>query len=170
VRGGVAQNAVAWSWNRLSRQEALPVPTPKELALRALNRTGDVLFRDLSSFPLDRWREKPGGQANDLFGILLHLIQCEPWWLDNIGILEGERPPLPKPEEYGSAEEMVETLRKARGHRLELLEDRPEGFFEDPVPTCKYGHLHSGAELFLYAAEHDFYHVGQINMLQMALT
>jgi uncharacterized damage-inducible protein DinB len=145
------------------------MPTPKELALRALKRTTDAIVHDVRQFPLDRWRESPGGEANDLFGILLHLIECEPWWLDNIGIPENERPPLPKPEEYGSAEDMLQTFRKARKHLLSVLGDRPDGFFENPVPTCKYGRLHSGAELFLYAAEHDFYHVGQINMLQMAL-
>lgn len=145
------------------------MPTPKELAIRALKRTTDALFRDLKDFPLERWREKPGGDANDLFGILLHLIQCEPWWLDNIGIPEAERPSLPKPGEYQSAEQMMETLRDARRHLRGILEERPDTFFEEPVPTCKYGHLHSGAELFLYAAEHDFYHVGQINMLEMAL-
>ncbi len=145
------------------------MPTPKELAIRALRRTTDAIARDARQFPLNRWRESPGGEANDLFGILLHLIQCGPWWLENIGVPEAERPALPERHEYQSAEQMLETFRKGRDHLLGILEQRPDEFFDNPVPACKYGHLHSGAELFLYAAEHDFYHVGQINMLQMAL-
>jgi uncharacterized damage-inducible protein DinB len=145
------------------------VPTPKELAIRALRRTTDAIARDVDQFPLDRWRESPGGQVNDLLGILLHLIQCGPWWLENIGIPEAERPPLTGRDEYQSVEQTLETFRKGREHLLGILEERPDEFFESPVPDCHYDHLHSGAELFLYAAEHDFYHVGQINMLQMAL-
>jgi hypothetical protein len=38
------------------------------------------------------------------------------------------------------------------------------------VPTCEYGGLKSGAELCLYIGEHDFYHAGQIWMLEMAFS
>lgn len=145
------------------------MPTPKQLAIRALRRTTDAIVHDVRQFPLDRWHESPGGEANDLFGVLLHLIQCGPWWLLNIGMPGADRTPLPGRDEYQSAEQMLETFRKGRDHLLGILEERPDEFFENPVPDCHYGHLHSGTELFLYAAEHDFYHVGQINMLQMAL-
>jgi uncharacterized damage-inducible protein DinB len=145
------------------------MPTPKELALRALRRTTDNFHGVMEEFPLDRWRESPGGEANDLFGILTHLIECERWWRMNIGVPEDERPAMPTAEERESAEQVVEVFRRAREGLIQLLSDRPDEFFEQPVPECHYGNLHSGAELFLYAAEHDFWHLGQIKMLEMAL-
>ena len=65
---------------------------------------------------------------------------------------------------------MVEAYRKAREHLLGLLRAKPDEFFETRVPTSEYGDfLQSGAELCFYLAQHDYYHNGQIQMLEMAL-
>lgn len=144
--------------------------TPKELAIREVERTTDALFRDIDSFPLDRWREPAVGKANDLFGVLEHLLDCEPWWLINIGVPKEEWPPLREPDSFGSAQEMIDAYRGTRDHLLGLLREKPDEFFETRPETCEYGDfLQSGAELCFYMAEHDYYHNGQIQMLEMAL-
>lgn len=146
------------------------MPTPKELAIREVERTTDAFFRDIKSFPLSRWRESPGGNANDLFGVLKHLLECEGWWLINIGVPREQWPSLRGPDSCGSAEEMIEAYRQARDHLLGVLRGQPEEFFETRPETCEYGDfLQSGAELCFYMAQHDYYHNGQIQMLEMAL-
>ena len=148
------------------------MPTAKELALRALRRTTRQLRHVTRGFPLERWRESPGGEANSLFGVLEHLVSCEDWWLHNIG----EQPRLDAAARRrqiaacASAQEMLELLWSARRRLMRLLRQRPDASYERPVPTSRYGsRLQSGAELCCYIGEHDFYHAGQIAMLAMAL-
>jgi len=143
-------------------------PTPKELAIRAIGRTTDAVFRDADRVPRKRWEEPAAPGAGSLRTVLTHLIFCEDWWLISISIPEGERPPVPDLAKIRSAKKMLDVLRAAREHLLEVLRGLPNTFFERPVPTCQYGDLKTGADLMLYAAEHDYYHVGQINTLTMA--
>jgi len=149
------------------------MPTAKDLALRALQRTTKVLRDVTGRFPLDRWRESPGGQANSLFGVLDHLVWCEDWWLANIGAEErfSETARRERVAACASAEEMLELVWSGRRLLMRTLRKQPDTFWENPVPTSHYGNrFQSGAELCCYMAEHDFWHAGQIEMLRMALT
>ena len=141
--------------------------TPKVLALRAIVRTTDHFTRALRGFPSDRWRDAPGGEAKSLLDILQHLADCEPWWLLNIGVPEEERPPEPDLRACESADEALRLFRQARRRLRAILAKKPDEFFEQRFPSRYYGRLHSGAELCLYIAEHDFYHTGQIETLKM---
>ncbi len=146
------------------------MPTPKTLALRALERTTDCFREAIADFPLELWRRSPGGQANSLLGILEHLIWCEDWWRLNIGSSEREDEATirSKIDACQSAGDLVDYFISARGRLLEMIAELPDEFFGSPVPTCEYGNLKSGAELCFYIGEHDFYHSGQVRMLEMA--
>jgi uncharacterized damage-inducible protein DinB len=100
--------------------------------------------------------------------VLQHLIDCEWWWLANLGIPLGERPPKPSARRHKSAQGMVTVFRDAREHLVAVLEALPDTFFEQPVSTSHYPQFRNGAELMLYASQHDFYHLGQINTLELA--
>jgi len=141
---------------------------PKQLTVRALARTGRSLVRAAGRVPADRWQDSPCGRARSLRVILRHLIDCEWWWLANLGIPAADRPRKPPLSRCESAREMITIFRDARKHLLSVLEALPAGFFEMPVPTSKYPQFTTGAELMLYASQHDFYHLGQINALEMA--
>lgn len=142
--------------------------TVKQLVINALTRTGDPIVHDAPEVPPDRWQESPAGQAKSLRQVLEHLIQCEDWWLINLGVPEQERPPVPDLTRPTSAREMAGLFRAAREHLIGVVHDLPDGFFDNPVPACHYGGLRTGADLLLYAAEHTFYHDGQIQMLELA--
>ncbi len=144
--------------------------TPKELALRALARTTECLRESFAAFPKRRWRESPRGQASSLVEVLEHLYRCEYWWRGNLGLERGEThwPALPTLPKCRSVAQAVRHFDEARDGMLTLLAGKPDEFFENPVPTCRYGGLLTGAELCLYLGEHDFYHAGQIRMLEMA--
>jgi len=142
--------------------------TPKLLAVRALTRTGRCLVRAVGRVPAERWEDSPRGKARSLRLILRHLVDCEWWWLENLGIPPDERPAKPRLGKCQSAKEMVAVFREARKHLLCVLEALPESFFGTPVPTSRYPNLRTGAELMLYASQHDFYHLGQINTLELA--
>lgn len=142
--------------------------TPKELALKALRRTTDVILHSAAGVPADRWREGPVGCANCLCEVLEHLVKCEDWWLINVGVPVGERPPVPDASQAASAAEAAALFAAARRHLIDHLSSLPEGFFEAAVPACRYELFCSGAELVHYMAEHDSYHDGQIQMLEMA--
>jgi len=144
---------------------------PKSLALRALERTTKCLWESFASFPKRRWRESPGGRANSFQGVLTHLYWCEDWWRLNIGSTEPDDEEIIRQqlEACSSARELIALFNRRRRRLLRILAAQPEGFFDDPVPTCHHGGLRTGAELCLYMGEHDFYHAGQIQMLEMAL-
>ena len=148
------------------------MPTPKELALRALERTTGCLRESFSTFPADHWRDAPGGQANSLLGVLGHLCGVEQWWRQNLGC--DDRSDWRTAEEQAMASaslsEVLAQFSSARDGLLAFLAERPDSFFGSPVPTCEYGNLQTGAELCLYMGEHDFYHAGQIQMLEMAFS
>ena len=144
--------------------------TPKQLVLNALERTTRDIVRDAARVPADRWRDSPAGSANSLCEVLGHLIECEDWWLINLGVPDAERPPVPSLEGVESGEAAAALFSAARQHLLDHLSGLPDSFFENRVPACQYGGMATGADLLLYTAEHDFYHDGQIQMLEMAFT
>ena len=146
------------------------MPTPKQLVLNALERTTDGILRDVAQVPADRWRDSPAGRAKSLCDVLGHLIECEDWWLISLGVPAAERPPVPGLGEVGSAEQAAALFSAARRHLLDLLSGLADSFFENAVPTCEYGGLQTGADLLLYTAGHDFYHDGQIQMLELAFS
>lgn len=146
------------------------MPTAKELALGALRRTSEQFDRIMEDFPVDRWQESPKGFANPLRGVLEHLVDVEGWWLINIGEPESGACDPGDPRSVASANELAEMLRAARTALLELLDANPDGFFNNPLPTCRYPHLTTGADLCVYMSQHDFYHYGQVEMLKMAFT
>ena len=146
------------------------MPTHKQFVLNALTRTGDAIVEDTANVSAERWEEVPAGCCSSLREVLQHLIECEDWWLGNIGVPREERPPQPDLAAVASAEEMAGVFTAARRHLLGVVEALPESFFEHPAPACRYGSLRSGADLLHYAAEHTFYHDGQIQMLEMAFT
>lgn len=143
-------------------------PTVKELVIRALEHTTDDLMSHANGVPRRRWEEPAAPGAGSLRTILTHLILCEDWWLINIGVPENERPPVPNLAVVNSAKKMLDLLRAAREHLLEVLRGLPNGFYERPVPTCHYGGMRTGADLILYASQHDYYHLGQLCTLAMA--
>jgi len=148
------------------------MPTPRELALRALDRTTRCLRESFDAFPQDRWRESPRGQANSLREVLGHLCGVEQWWRENLGW--EDRSDWSTAEQQALAAEALDHVlaqfTAAREGLLRFLTERPDSFFESPLPSCRYGGLQTGAELCLYMGEHDFYHAGQIQMLEMAFT
>jgi len=144
------------------------MPTHRQAVINSLTRTGRVVLHSAADVPPDRWQDSPGGHANSLREVLQHLIECENWWLENIGVPQEERPPQPDFAALRSAEEMAQVFGAARRHLLGVVERLPDSFFEEPVPACRYGSLNTGADLLHYAAEHTNYHDGQIQMLEMA--
>ncbi len=137
--------------------------------MRAIERTTRWFEDVIKDFPVHRWRESPGGEANDFRGVMIHLINSIDWFLRNLAVPEEIRPAPPNPEACQSGQELVEMFRTARAKQLDVLRSLPEEQFDQPSPECKYP-FNSGAELILYSAEHDFWHIGQIQMLKMALS
>lgn len=144
------------------------MPTPKQLVINALTRTTREVIKDSANVPAGRWQDVPAGRAKSLREVLKHLIECEGWWLVNIGVPREERPPLPDLSPVQSPEEMVGLFRAAREHLMGVVRGLPESFFDNRVPTSDYEDLETGADLLLYTAEHDYYHDGQIQMLELA--
>jgi len=148
------------------------MPTAKELALRALERTTGCLRESFAAFPADHWRDAPQGRANSLLGVLGHLCGVEQWWRQNLGYEDRSdwRTAEGQARASASLPEVLAQFNAARDGLLGWLAGRPDSLFESPVPTCEYGNLRTGAELCLYMGEHDFYHAGQIQMLEMAFS
>lgn len=140
----------------------------KQSVINALARTGSGVVYDASAIPPDRWEVFPAGCMSSLREVLQHLIACENWWLENIGVPEGERFPCPELAAVESAEGMTGIFAAARQHLLKAVEGLPDSFFDNPAPACRYDDLGTGADLLHYAAEHTFYHDGQIQMLETA--
>jgi uncharacterized damage-inducible protein DinB len=148
------------------------MPTPKELSLRALQRTSKCLRESFAAFPAEHWRESPRGQANSLREVLGHLCGVEHWWRENLGWSDRSDWGTAQGEALAAATlaEVLEQFDAARDGLLQFLAEQPDAFFENPVPACQYGGLQTGADLCLYMGEHDFYHAGQVQMLEMAFT
>jgi uncharacterized damage-inducible protein DinB len=142
--------------------------TAKALAVRALDRTGKCIVRAAGRVPAERWQDSPGGKARSLRVVLRHLTDCEWWWLVNLGIPLAERPRKPPLGRCESPKELTAVFRQARKHLLTVLEALPDSAFDEPSPAGHYPQLTSLAELMLYASQHDFYHLGQINTLELA--
>ncbi len=144
------------------------MPTSRQLVVSALRRTGDAVPEDASRVPPDRWEDAPAGGMRSLRQVLQHLIECEDWWLQNMGVPESERPSAPDLASMESAATMAGVFASARSHLVRVVEDLPEEWFHRRPPACEYGDLQTGADLLHYAAEHTYYHDGQIQMLEMA--
>jgi uncharacterized damage-inducible protein DinB len=146
------------------------MPTPKELSLRALERTTKCLRESFEAFPSESWQEAPRSGTSSFADVLSHLYGVEHWWRLNIGCEDREDDATigQRLAVCASADDLVALFDHARDGLLSLLAEKPDAFFENPVPTCHYGGLKTGADLCLYMGEHDFYHAGQVQMLEMA--
>jgi uncharacterized damage-inducible protein DinB len=145
--------------------------TPKALALQALRHTTTALTRCLAQFPKDHWQDSAGGAAKSAEAVLAHVLQAERFWRLNIGVpvAPGEVPPRRRGRGDSPADQ-IERFRQLRRRLNEILEASPDAFFENPVPTCRYPQYATGAALCLYIARHDYYHDGQLRMLEMLFT
>jgi uncharacterized damage-inducible protein DinB len=144
------------------------MPPTRQLVVNALRRTGDAIAEDVPRVPADRWEAFPAGCMSSLREVLQHLIECEDWWLENIGVEPADRLAPTDFAALGTASDMAAAFTAARAHLIGIVESLPEEWFHAPSPACRYGDLTTGGDLLLYAAEHTFYHDGQIQMLETA--
>ncbi|MFQ6133353.1 MAG: hypothetical protein ACE5R4_15025 [Armatimonadota bacterium] len=139
-------------------------PSGHELIARALQRSRHWLNVAWEDFPTNRAAESPGGQAKSCDEILRHIGGCDLWMLECSHLDPKEAPVQHEQMEAASGEALFGLLGELRtyveGRIGQLSGDdllrEPGGY---PYPTC--------IDLWIYAAEHEFWHAGQVQALAL---
>ena len=137
---------------------------PMELIEQAFARSEHNLDRGLDGFPLERAAEPPGGEARSFDDILRHLVGCDLWFLSCVRIDASDAPVSREDIEAAGGEKLVALRRTLREYTLAKLRAAGDEALADPPEKYDYP---SCLDLWLYAAEHDFWHAGQVQMLKM---
>lgn len=138
---------------------------PMDLVDRAFQRAQHNLETALGDFPVQQMASRrPGGDAKSFDQILHHLVGCDLWFLSCAKIDTEDAPVTREQIEAGSAEELVAMGRRLREYTLQKIHAAgPEALAERPK---KYDYP-TRLDLWLYAAEHEFWHAGQIQALAL---
>jgi len=134
-----------------------------ELVDRALQRSRHWLEVAIEDFPVQEMASRsPGGDAKSFDQIMHHLVGCDLWFLRCAKIDSDDAPVTQEQIEAASGEELVAMARRLREYTLAKIHAAgPEALAESPGQYDYPTRL----DLWLYAAEHEFWHAGQIQAL-----
>ncbi|MGC9320110.1 MAG: hypothetical protein ACP5KN_18910 [Armatimonadota bacterium] len=137
---------------------------PMELVDRAFERSMHWLGEALSDFPIARASEHPGGDAKSFDQIMRHLAACDLWFLECAGIDAAGAPVSREEIDAAGGGEVVALKRRLREYTLAKVDDAGEGALAEPPENYDYP---TRLDLWLYAAEHEFWHAGQVQALAL---
>ena len=138
---------------------------PMQLVDRAFQRSRRNLDVALADFPVREMAgRQPGGEAKSFDQIMHHLVGCDLWFLSCAKIAAEDAPVTREQIEAAGGEELVDMGRRLREYTLEKIHAAgPEALAEPPE---RYD-FPTRLDLWLYAAEHEFWHAGQIQALAL---
>lgn len=128
------------------------------------------LFQVISQLTPEQFIQPVAGSYGSIRNTMVHALSAEWGWLDRCG--GRERGPRLNPDDYPTAESLIETWNKVEGYVREFLsglkdEDmtRPVEFQNPPGETRSM----ALGELMHHAANHGVHHRGQAALLLRAL-
>ena len=138
---------------------------PMQLVDRALQRSRHWLDVAVKDFPVQEMASKqPGGEAKAFDQIMHHLVGCDLWFLSCAKIGTDDAPHTREQIEAVSGEELVAMAQRVREYTLEKIHAAGTEALAEPPERYKYP---SRLDLWLYAAEHEFWHAGQVQALAL---
>ena len=144
-----------------------PATEPLAFVERALARSRRNLHEAMSDFPMARSAEKPGGEAKSFDDILRHVVHCDLWFMECADIAHEDAPGQGEDIDAASGQALVRLAEDLREYVVGTIRACSADDLMTPMaPGKAYGYP-SLVDLWLYAAEHEFWHAGQIQALAL---
>jgi uncharacterized damage-inducible protein DinB len=144
-----------------------PATEPLAFVERALARSRRNLHIAINDFPMERSAEKPGGEAKSFDEILRHVAHCDLWFTECADIAHEDAPGQREDIDAASGQALVRLADELREYVLgKIREWSPAHLMSPMAPGKAYGYP-SLVDLWLYAAEHEFWHAGQLQALAL---
>ncbi len=138
---------------------------PMELVERAFQRSMHWLDVAVGDFPVaERAAERPGGEAKSFDEVLRHLAGCDLWFLRCARVDASDAPVSQEEIDAAGGDKLPALKRRVREYMLAKVRAAGEEALAEPPEKYDYP---TRLDLWLYAAEHEFWHAGQIQALAL---